>query len=335
MPQDGRQRLGRAGRVVVHKHRHRHIDGLGIVLRPHHASPPIQQRLLFRHKLIRHRDGSLIVFAVRKAQINDPAFHLVGAGQMLDGRVHLIGQTGLDAFHAQVAKGMIENLRLRDARPLRGSFRLLVRGQQQGPRVQFLNQALHGRLVQLHLVRIDQIGFEQVKCFPKRWRRFGRPQTRGGDEERENCQQRGLSCKPSHHGAKVRQARVEVKLRDRLLKCSGAGQNSSPCSAGLHPAVSRICNPPAVRQSGSLQISAPCRMQFGDTADWEICATKNFVCTPEMLRPMQLYPERRHRLGTARGPRAVFGGPPKTSRPLTPESGEPSTDRSVAGATFE
>ena len=61
---------------------------------------------------------------------------------------------------------------------------------------------------------------------------------------------------------------------------TGAGQNSSPCSAGLHPAVSRICNPQAVRQSGSPPISAPGRMQFGDTADWEICATKNFVMRP-------------------------------------------------------
>ena len=73
-----------------------------------------------------------------------------------------------------------------------------------------------------------------------------------------------------------------------LLACLsplGAGQNSSPCSAGLHPAVSRICNPPAVRKSASPPISAACRMQFGDTADWEICATKNSVVRPSPLLP--------------------------------------------------
>ena len=71
-----------------------------------------------------------------------------------------------------------------------------------------------------------------------------------------------------------------VQVNVAIMRALGAGQNSSPCSAGLHPAVSRICNPQAIRQSGGPQISAPCRMQFGDTADWEICATKNFVAHP-------------------------------------------------------
>jgi hypothetical protein len=27
-------------------------------------------------------------------------------------------------------------------------------------------------------------------------------------------------------------------------------------------------------------MAAPCRLEIGDTADWEICATKNFVSHP-------------------------------------------------------
>ena len=47
---------------------------------------------------------------------------------------------------------------------------------------------------------------------------------------------------------------------DALARTVGAGQHSSPCSAGWHPAVSRICNPQAVCNSGPRRKGrAPCR----------------------------------------------------------------------------
>jgi hypothetical protein len=51
-------------------------------------------------------------------------------------------------------------------------------------------------------------------------------------------------------------------------------------SAGWHPAVSRISNPQTFGQPGGVENPAPSRLEIGDTADWEICATKNFVLHP-------------------------------------------------------
>jgi hypothetical protein len=51
-------------------------------------------------------------------------------------------------------------------------------------------------------------------------------------------------------------------------------------SAGLHPAVSRISNPQTFGSPGGVENPAPSRLEIGDTADLEICATKNFVLHP-------------------------------------------------------
>jgi hypothetical protein len=48
----------------------------------------------------------------------------------------------------------------------------------------------------------------------------------------------------------------------------------------LHPAVSRISNPQTFGQPGGVENPAPSRLEIGDTADLEICATKNFVLHP-------------------------------------------------------
>jgi hypothetical protein len=45
----------------------------------------------------------------------------------------------------------------------------------------------------------------------------------------------------------------------------------------LQSAVSRIFNPLTFSQSVGVENPAPSRLEIGDTADLEICATKNFV----------------------------------------------------------
>jgi len=56
-------------------------------------------------------------------------------------------------------------------------------------------------------------------------------------------------------------------------------------SAGWLSAVSRISNPQTFGQAGGVENPAPGRLEIGDTADWEICAAKNFVLRPTALRP--------------------------------------------------
>jgi hypothetical protein len=47
------------------------------------------------------------------------------------------------------------------------------------------------------------------------------------------------------------------------------GKKFSVCSAELHSAVSRIFNPRLLPVRRNESVTTPCRMQFGDTADFK------------------------------------------------------------------
>jgi hypothetical protein len=86
-------------------------------------------------------------------------------------------------------------------------------------------------------------------------------------------------------GAWVIEYQSALKRKSKKTSAShlGAGQKSSrpskkiyggkECSAGFKPAVSRISNPQIADNPVVLGFNTVCRMEFGDTAGWETCAT--------------------------------------------------------------